>query len=283
MRITAKLAAAGAATLLALGLVSCASDPAAEPGGEGGGEGGNSAVTIGIKFDQPGLGQKVGSGYEGFDIDVAEYVADELGYTDITYKEAPSAQRETLIESGQVDMIFATYSITDERAEKVSFAGPYLVAGQDLLVRSDDDSISGPDDMDGKKLCSVTGSTSAKTIQEEYADQVQLQEYDTYSKCVGPIINGTLDAMTTDDAILAGYAAQPQYEGKLQLVGKTFTEENYGVGIKKGDVELCEKINDALTKMVDEGAWQEAIDKHFGPASYTPNPDNNPPEHVACE
>ena len=275
MRITRKIAAVGAAVGLALGsLAACAS--AEEPGSEGG-----DSVTIGIKFDQPGLGQQVGSEYEGFDVDVANYVAKELGYTDVQFKEAPSAQRETLIESGQVDMIFATYSITEERQQKVSFAGPYLVAGQDLLVSADNTDITGPDSLNGKKLCSVTGSTSAQTIKDEYAGKVQLQEYDTYSKCVDPIINGQLDAMTTDDSILAGYANQQQYQGKLKLVGNPFTEENYGVGIKKGDTELCGKVNDALTKMVDDGAWEQALKDNFGD-NYTPNPDNNPPEHIQC-
>jgi glutamate transport system substrate-binding protein len=281
MRITKKIAAVAAASLLAISLAACASDPAAEPGGQG--DGGGGAVTIGIKVDQPGLGQQVGDEYKGFDVDVANYVAEELGYSDVTFKEAPSAQRETLIESGQVDMVFATYSITEERQQKVSFAGPYLIAGQDLLVRADDTSITGPDSLNGKKLCSVTGSTSAEKIKDEYADQVQLQEYDTYSKCVDPIINGTLDAMTTDNTILAGYAAQPQYKGKLKLVGKTFSEENYGVGIKKGDVELCEKINTALDKMVEDGAWQQAIDDNLGPADFKPDASLNPPKHIPCK
>lgn len=281
MRINTKIAALGAAALLSVSLAACASDPAAEPAGEGEG-GGGGAVTVGIKFDQPGLGQQVGSEYKGLDVDVANYVAKELGYSDVTFKEAPSAQRETLIESGQVDMVVATYSITDERKEKVSFAGPYLIAGQDLLVRADDDSITGPESLNGKKLCSVTGSTSAQKIKDEYADKVQLQEYDTYSKCVDPIINGQLDAMTTDNTILAGYAAQDQYKGKLKLVGKTFSEENYGIGIKKGDVELCEKINTALDKMVEDGAWQKAIDDNLGPAGFEPDADLNPPEHQPC-
>ncbi len=85
----------------------------------------------------------------------------------ITWVQAPSAQRETLISTGQVDMVVATYSITDARKEKVSFAGPYFVAGQDLLVRADDTSITGPDSLDGKKLCSVTGSTSAQKVKDE--------------------------------------------------------------------------------------------------------------------
>ena len=208
--------------------------PAATPGKGG-------PVTIGIKFDQPGLGLQEGTNYTGFDVEVAKYVAKELGYTDVTFKESPSAQRETLLQSGQVKMIFATYSITDDRKNKVSFGGPYFVAGQDLLVKSDNTDITGPDSLDGKKLCSVTGSTSAEKVKEKYATGVQLQEYDTYSKCVEALNSGSIDAVTTDNVILAGFAAQPQYQGKLKVVGKPFSTENYGVGIKKGDTALCKR------------------------------------------
>jgi glutamate transport system substrate-binding protein len=275
MRTTNKVAAAAATSLLAISLAACASDNPA--GGDD-----SNAITIGIKFDQPGIGQQVGSDYKGFDVDVANYVAKALGYDKVTFKESPSAQRETLLQSGQVKMVIASYSITDERKQKVSFAGPYLIAGQDLLVRADDNSITGPDSLNGKKLCSVTGSTSAATVKEKFADKVQLQEYDTYSKCVDPIINGTLDAMTTDNTILAGYAAQEQYKGKLKVVGKPFTEENYGIGIKKGDTELCNKIDDALDKMVDDGSWQKALDNNFGPAGFKPDASKNPPKHIPC-
>ncbi|MCB1254089.1 MAG: transporter substrate-binding domain-containing protein, partial [Austwickia sp.] len=108
----------------------------------------------GIKFDQPGLGLFDAGKYSGFDVDVANYVAKELGKTNVTFIQSPSKQREDLIATGQVDLIFATYSITDERKQKVSFAGPYFVAGQDLLVATDSD-ITGPEGLDGKKLCSV--------------------------------------------------------------------------------------------------------------------------------
>jgi glutamate transport system substrate-binding protein len=283
MRITKRFAAAGAASLLAVALAACASDNNDNTESTGGNATGGGSVTIGIKFDQPGLGQQVGSDYKGFDVDVANYVAKQLGYTKVNFKEAPSAQRETLIESGQVKMVVATYSITEERQQEVSFAGPYLIAGQDLLVRSDETSITGPDSLNGKKLCSVTGSTSAQKIKDEFAGKVQLQEYDTYSKCVDPIINGQLDAMTTDNTILAGYAAQPQYKGKLKVVGKTFSEENYGIGIKKGDTALCEKINTALDKMVDDGSWQKALDDNLGPAGFKPDEAKNPPQHIACQ
>ena len=166
-------------------------------------------LTIGIKFDQPHLGYKDGDTYTGFDVDVATYVAGKLGFSpdQIVWKEAVSSQRETLLGNHQVDMIFATYSITADRQKKVAFAGPYFVAGQDLLVRGDDTAITGPDSLDGKKLCSVSGSTSAQYIQKTYASNVQLVQVQTYSECVTALQAGRVDAVTTDDIILAGLAA----------------------------------------------------------------------------
>ncbi|WP_370331926.1 transporter substrate-binding domain-containing protein, partial [Mycolicibacterium hippocampi] len=134
-------------------------------GGGGGGDSDN--IVIGTKFDQPGLGMQNPDGtMSGFDVDVATYVAGELGYTpeQIEWKEAPSAQRENLIQNGQVDFIAATYSITDSRKEKVAFAGPYLITGQSLLVRSDSNDITGAASLENNKiLCSVSGSTPARS------------------------------------------------------------------------------------------------------------------------
>lgn len=266
------------ASALVLGLAACGSDSEGGDGGGGGEDGG--AVKVGIKFDQPGLGLKDGDKFTGFDVDVANYVADELGYDSVEFIQAPSPQRETLLQSGQVDMVVATYSITDERAEKVSFAGPYFVAGQDLLVASDA-KITGVKDLEGKKLCSVKGSTSADNVKKEVPG-VQLQTFDTYSKCLDLVANGQLDALTTDNTILAGYAAQPAYKGKLKVVGNTFSEERYGIGIEKGDTAMCEDIDKALTKMVDDGDWQTAVDDNFGPADFTVDEEVNPPEHDEC-
>jgi glutamate transport system substrate-binding protein len=171
MKTTTKGLAAVAGATLALTLSACGGD---NPAGGDPGKGG--PVTIGIKFDQPGLGLQEGSDYTGFDVEVARYVAKDLGYTQINFKESPSAQRETLLQSSQVKMIFATYSINDDRKTKVSFGGPYFVAGQDLLVKSGNAAITGPDSLNGKKLCSVTGSTSAKNVKAKFAATVQLQE-----------------------------------------------------------------------------------------------------------
>lgn len=271
MRFTKKIAVAAIAIGVALGLAACS--------------GGSDKITIGIKFDQPGLGLKEGATYTGFDVDTAKYVAKELGYegSKITWKESPSAQRENLIKNGQVKLVFATYSITAARQAEVGFAGPYLVAGQDLLVKADNTDITGPDALAGKKLCSVTGSTSAKNVQDKYAKTVQLQEYDTYSKCVEALNSGSIDALTTDNTILAGYASQEANKGKLKVVGKTFSTESYGVGLKKGDTDLCNKVKDALTKYVSDGSWQTNFDKNLGPSGVKLDAASNPPKAVTCQ
>ncbi|QEU91417.1 glutamate ABC transporter substrate-binding protein [Streptomyces kanamyceticus] len=237
------------------------------------GSGGGKKITIGIKFDQPGLGLKTPDGYTGFDVDVATYVAKELGYSadDIQWKETPSADRETALERGDVKFIAASYSINDERQKKVDFAGPYLLAHQDLLVRSDD-KITKATDLNGKKLCSVTGSTSAQNVKKTIAPKAQLKEYGTYSECIDGLSGGAVDALTTDDSILAGYAAQDQYKGKFKLAGLKLTNENYGIGIKKGDTKLKDKINKALEKMVKDKAWDKAVKDNFGPAHYKNEP-----------
>jgi len=273
-----RIGVAFAATALAVSLAACGSG---QPGASGGG-GGDNGLKIGIKFDQPGMGLKKGNEYSGFDVDVAKYVAKQLGTSEdkITWVQAPSAQRETLIKSGQVDFVVATYSITDKRKNEVSFAGPYFIAGQDLLVRADDTSITGPDSLTGKKLCSVTGSTSAQKVKDKYPG-VQLQEFGTYSECLPALQTGAIDALTTDDTILAGYAAQDQYKGKFKVVGKPFSEENYGIGVKKGDTAMCTKITDAVKKMISDGSWQKALDANLGPAGYKPGA-GNPPTPAAC-
>ncbi|MGX7729820.1 glutamate ABC transporter substrate-binding protein [Rhodococcus sp. 2H158] len=230
----------------------------------------SGSLVVGIKFDQPGLGLRNPDGtFTGFDVEVAKYVGQQLGVApeNIEFKEAPSPQRETLIENGEVDYIVATYSITDTRKEKVDFAGPYFVAGQSLLVRADNTDITGPESLNGgKRLCSVAGSTPAQKVKDTYAQDVQLQEFDTYSACVEALRNGAVDAVTTDDIILAGYAAQ--YPGQLKVVGEPFTEERYGIGLAKGDTESRNQINDAIEEMISSGAWQAALESTVGPSGY---------------
>ena len=269
-RIARRALAALAAVACTMSLAACGADESGK-------------IRIGIKFDQPGLGFKKSGTYVGFDVDVAKYVAKKLGYPEdeIVWKEAPSKQREAMLQNGDVDMILATYSITDERKNAVSFAGPYFVAGQDLLVRKDDHSINGPEDLNGKRLCSVTGSTSAATVKEKFASEVQLMEQPGYAECATALFSGIVDAVTTDDIILAGLASASR--GKLRVVGKPFTQEYYGVGIKKGDTALAKKINAAIAEMIKDGSWERAIADNTEGTSYTPNAEYNPPKPTEGE
>jgi glutamate transport system substrate-binding protein len=238
--------------------------PAPVPGAPGG------KLTIGIAFDQPGLGLKTGDAYTGFDVDTAIYLAGALGVTrdNITWKEANSDQRQQLLESGQADLIVSTFSITDQRKQVVDFAGPYFVAHQDLLVRRNDTEITGPDRLDGKTLCSVPGTTSAAYVTSHFLGNIKLVEKPRFSDCVTALANSEVDAVTTDDVILAGYAAQPQYQGKLKVIGDGFSDENYGVGIKKGNTALVDQVNTALKQYVADGSWAAALRITITPSGY---------------
>lgn len=233
-------------------------------------------VILGTKFDQPGLGVRTPEkDFQGVDTDVARYVvkyiADKEGWEqpDITWRETPSAQRETLINNGEVDMIAATYSISASRMRSVDFAGPYLVTHQALLVR-DNSEIKGLQDMGAStKLCSVTGSTPAQKIKDALPE-VQLQEFDTYSACVEALSRGKVDAMTTDATILAGFAEQ--YEGQMRVVemkkedGSYWTNENYGIGMAKGQEDAVKLVNEALNEMHDSGEYKRIMEKNLGSA-----------------
>ncbi|WP_329336714.1 glutamate ABC transporter substrate-binding protein [Streptomyces sp. NBC_01352] len=273
MKLRKASAAAATALVLALTATACGGDDN-DSSDTGSGSGGGDTIKVGIKYDQPGLGLKEPDGsFSGFDVDVATYVAKELGYEpdQIEFVETKSADRENALARGDVKFIAATYSINDERAQKVDFAGPYLLAHQDLLVKSDSD-ITEATDLNDKNLCSVTGSTSAQNVKNDFAPKANLTERGGYSECIAALQSGAVDALTTDDSILAGFAAQEQYKGQFKLAGLKLSNENYGIGVKKGDTETVNKINAALEKMVSDKSWDKAVQENFGPANYKNEP-----------
>ena len=229
-------------------------------------------VKIGVKYDQPGVGFKA-AGQDtptGIDPEVGKIIAGQLGIKadGIEWVETISDNREPFLQNKTVDFVIASYSITDERREVVGQAGPYYVTGQSLLVAKDDNSIKGPDDLDGKKVCSVTGSTSIATVEEKYG--AEPAGFDTYSECVDQLKNGSVDAVTTDGAILLGYAAEDPEA--LKVVGEPFSEERYGIGYNKDQPELCEFLNETITTMFEDGSFEKAFDATLGKSG------NEPPE-----
>jgi len=237
-------------------------------------------VTIGVKFDQPGIGFKGATDDvpTGFDPEMGKIIAGQLGLEPdaIKWVETISDNREPFLQEGTVDFVIASYSITDERRQVVGQAGPYYVTGQSLLVAADDDSINGPDDLDGKKVCSVTGSTSIATVEEEYG--AEPAGFDTYSECVDQLKNGSVDAVTTDGAILLGYAAEDP--DALKVVGEPFSEERYGIGYNKDQPELCEFLNETITTAFEDGSFQKAFDATLGKSG---NDAPEAPETDPCE
>jgi glutamate transport system substrate-binding protein len=231
---------------------------------------GANTIVVGTKWDQPSLGLKMGAEPEGFDVDVAKALVKELAggkEVEIQWKESASSNREPFLENGTVDMVVATYSITEERKGKVTFGGPYVIAHQDVMVRKDDTSINSPQDLKGKKICKAAGSNSYKRITEGPPDgelNIEATTVDAanYSECVQKLTGSNLDAVTTDDLILAGFAKQAG--GNFKVLGQGFTDEKYGVGLKKGDTKTCEAVNTAVKKLWDNGTMKQLLDKWFG-------------------
>jgi glutamate transport system substrate-binding protein len=284
MRIR-RIAATAAIAMAAVSLAACGSDD----GGDGDVKVNSDAtfesgttmakihdagtIKVGTKFDQPGFGLKGLSGKpEGFDVEVAKIIAGALGIKPdkIEWVETPSKIREEVIEQGKVDMVAATYTINDKRKERISFAGPYYVAGQQLMVKSDNSAITGPDSLKSNpdaKVCSVTGSTPSEQIKPYLASESQLVLFDVYDKCADALKNNQVQVVTTDNVILLGFVSKS--DGAFKLVGDQFTEEPYGIGVKKGDVKFCEFINTTLKQNEDayNKAWASTAGKVEGAAA----------------
>ena len=294
MRMRTLVATFGVAAL-ALTAAACGKDEPSAGGGNGGGNASDSCgdlhkfttasgvdvagsptftkikskgnPVVGVKADQPNLGYKDANGKRcGFDIEVARMVSAGLGLDPdkIEYKEIPSANRETAIAGGEIDYYVGTYSITDKRKKQVSFAGPYFIAGQDLLVRKDDTSMdAGKTALKGKKVCSATGSTPIQRVKDEQLTEASnISEFKTYSECVSQLLDQKVDALTTDDAILKGYAATAPDE--LRVVGKPFSTEKYGIGLPLADKALRDKVNSILETSASDGTWKAIYDETLG-------------------
>lgn len=231
------------------------------------------SIKIGVKYDQPGLAYKdpTKDKIEGFDAEIGRMIAHGLGLKEdqIEFIETVTKNRQPFIEQGTVDIVVASYSITPDRLQVIGMVGPYYITGQQLLVRKDDKDIKGPDDVKGKKVCSASGSTSIKVIEEQYGAVPAAMS--TYTECIQALLNEQVDALTTDGSILMGYAAQDP--DKLKVVGEPFSEEKYGIGYQKGDLEFCKFMNETLEEAYKDGTWEKAFEETLGKSgSKTPEP-----------
>lgn len=269
-----KIAAGAVALLMSAALAACGGETAKTDFPEGSTMAKLASagkITIGTKFDQPLFGLVGPDGKPvGFDVEMGKLIAKKLGIAEdkIEWVETVSQNREPFIQNGQVDIVIATYTINDKRKEVIDFAGPYYTAGQSFLVaKGNKAGIKGIDSVGDNTICTVTGSTSEKNI-KEHTDKVIT--VDKYSDCLEPIRTGQAQALTTDNVILAGLVSQNPDE--FEVVDSTFTEEPYGIGLKKGDDEFRTFINDTLDEAYKDGAWKKAWEDTAGKVLPVPEP-----------
>ena len=224
----------------------------------------NKKLVVGVKFDQPGFGLKdpASGKVDGFDVAIAKEIGKSLGLSEdqIQFVEAISANRIPYLQEDKVDLVIATMTINADRKTQIEFSRPYYLAGQSILVKKDNTSIKTVDDLNGKTVCSVQGSTSETNVKTK-APQANLQSLTTYAACVSGMKDGRYEAVSTDDIILAGFAAA---DSSLKLVGGQFTKEPYGIGIKKGKTDMSAYVDSLLTKWFADGTWDKIYNQYLG-------------------
>lgn len=252
------------AIAVAAGLAGCA-----QAGGTGRSVANADSLVIGVPKDQPGLGVQTGNTFSGLTVDVAKYVAARLGVAaeNITFKPITSSQREDYLQNGTVDLVVSSYSITAQRKTKVNFAGPYYVAHQDILVRGTDTGVKNVRDLAGRRLCEVAGSVSYQRVTQQRKVPARLVPASSYGDCLTKLTAGQLDAISTDDLILAGFAIQQG--NAVRIVNAPFSDERYGIGIRRGDITGCEDVNKAITRMYQDGTATRLLNKWFGKTGLT--------------
>ncbi|TDD76495.1 glutamate ABC transporter substrate-binding protein [Actinomadura rubrisoli] len=223
-------------------------------------------MVIGVKADQPGLGFKDRNGtFRGFEVDVGTYIARQMGASRVTFKTVTSDDRERLLNNHTVDLVLASYSITPDRAKLVTFGGPYYVAHQDIMVRATENRVRGVRDLAGRRMCQASGSVSTDRITKGLGIQPRLVQSPSYSECVTKLLNGAVDVVSTGDLVLAGFATR--YVTRVKIMNAPFTDERYGVGLRRDDVDGCEGVNRALTVMYQDGTAGRLLHKWFGPSN----------------
>jgi aspartate/glutamate/glutamine transport system substrate-binding protein len=221
-------------------------------------------LIVGVKYDLNlfGLKNPETGKVEGFDIDIAKGLAKKIlgDENKIELKEVTSKTRIPMLNNGEIDAIIATMTITEERKKEVDFSDVYFMAGQSLLVKKDSKINSVKDLKKGMTVLTAKGSTSAQNIRK-VAPEVNVLEFENYAEAFTALKAGQGDALTTDNALLLGMAKQdPNY----RVLDETFTEEPYGIAVRKGDKELLQVINEYLKEIKENGEYDKIYEKWIG-------------------
>ncbi|QJP13525.1 glutamate ABC transporter substrate-binding protein [Starkeya sp. ORNL1] len=230
-------------------------------------------IRVGVKFDQPGLSQKNLRGdLEGFDIEIVKVITEGLGLKpgDIEWIETSSSNREPFLQQNKVDMVVASYGVNEKRKKVVSFAGPYVTNGQDVMVRKGNPTgLKDVTSLAGQKTCVINGSEGQAAV-EKYSPQADMVGFDVISKCLSALKNGSVVGVVTNTHILAGLVAKDPQD--FELLNQPFAAGTWGIGIAHGDTAFCKFIDDQLTKAAGDGVYEKAWADTVGKGGLTFRP-----------
>lgn len=219
-------------------------------------------LVVGVRPDLPSLGVRQPNGtFEGFDIDVARYVGRQLD-KDVRFVPVLASQRISVLRENRADLVLATLSVTPDRKTQIAFAGPYYASYQDVMVRAEDTGVKAVRDLKGRRFCAVEGADPAKRLLQLHGMSAQLVPARDYDQCMTMIRSRAVDAITTNDVILAGLIKRNQGVGRL--VNVKLSEQNTGIGIRQGDPDGCVALNKAITRMYQDGTARKLVLKWFG-------------------
>lgn len=232
-------------------------------------------ITVGVKYDQPLIGQKnTATGkIEGIDAEMARLltqyifgeVVEEGDDANLKFVETTSQNRETYVNDGTVDVVIASYSMYPERLDSFDFAGPYFETGQNVMVRADDDSINSVADLAGKDVCIAEGSGSIGNMEAENPE-AKITPLADYAACAEALENGQTDAVSTDETILYGFTVDKPDAFRVLDSSVNFTDEPYGIAMPLGETDARNFVNDMIEETIANGDWEKAFDLTFGAA-----------------
>ncbi len=229
---------------------------------------------IGVSVDQPGLSvqQRAYADPEGFEVDLARYIAKDLGKK-VEYIPVRPEDRNISLREKKVDLVIDSFAITGRRKGMVDFAGPYYVGRQNLLLRHDNEA-STPKDLDGQFACTASYSSSQEQLHHLFPE-IKIVQRNSYKECVGDLLNGKVDAVAGGEFALAGFARQyPELRMLKEPFGKT---EQYGVGIRHGDATLRRSVCSSIQHYVSSGTWKSSYNK------YLASPGHPSPKPATCD
>lgn len=229
-------------------------------------------ITIGVAADQSGLSRWHDGAYEGFDVDVARYVAADLGYArkQIVFRQVHPARRAAMLDDGDVDMVVAAVALGGADDGRLTLAGPYLRTRPALLRRVDDDArpATGERGDDADVVCTVDGS-DAQARYEAAASPADgaAVSYGSYAQCMTALMVGSADAIAGDDVILRGLPGERGSSYRV-VVDESAETVGYGIAVAHGRDELASRIAEALRRMIEDGSWDGYVAAHLTPLGY---------------